>query len=518
MQVWPYQESDYFESALQTDLHLLLRSFYTTHTPSSISSHPSATAPTIISLTFSSFKRSYKDLFFHELHTFCPLRIDEEIFFQQIIRHILFLFHHPAPDLFPSFPLELRQALWNIGIFFLLYCFYGTRCVKNHHKIFRIRVSPEEWYEIILAYQRLKSLGNIGLQAIKVFHKLQADSAFHYSSYSGGPSLYRVSKMIEDIRLRGKDLSRSDFPQYLQQIVEGNIFISSHCEEMRSLVINDMSNSPYRFIFSSSSTPLDALLLASADTSLPHAVNMDQSMKEFFGISDGENSNSHAAHLEESSEEDNPLETQIASTKVSEGQSSTLSLLEQLERETNEVLGGVDHRLESERTTVTKKVRANSTQVRRKKPQSAPSRGKRSPRNNEEGVTPENDPLRLLEQLEKGSMELLGAESTVRGGKGRKKSETVKTKRSSKIDTKEIPSEILMRLEAEVSEVLENVAAPKTAAKERQRKKPNETKKVRRESTRKKTSDDKHSSANDTLSLLEQLERETMEVLSGSEL
>jgi hypothetical protein len=529
MQLWPYRESDCFESAIHDDLHLLLHSFFTSSTPASSFSSSSHAS---IHLTFCSFKRTYKDLFFHELHNFCPLRIHEDIFFQQIIHHILILFHHPSPDIeiLTQFPIELRQALWNIGVFFLLYCFYGTRSDQNHQKKFRIRVSPEEWYELILAYERLKSLGKIGLQAIKIFHKLQADSAFHFSSYSGGPSLSRISKMIEDIRLK-KRHSRSDFPQYLQGIIEGNELVSSQSEEMRSLVFNDS----HRFTFPTSWTPLDAALLRSDLVS--HTANMDESMKDFFGFSDGNGDNDKDAGYSHNvvfdGSEDSPCEQTVSKSRSfarnSKAPSSTLSLLEQLERETGEVLGLSSQEVSGNRKkTATKKAR---TTAPRKKAQTVPPAARSSLEDSSE-----NDPLRLLEQLEQDSRELLGtdrSDTDPKPAKSRKRnpkgSESVKTKPRSKADTKSIASDILMQLEAEVSEVFGEVAAPKlnTKTKAPRTKKTMDTKKApgrgrkHQESQSKSEAEDPSrgttGTENDTLSLLEQLERETMEVLSGGE-
>lgn len=400
MQLWPHQESTIFHEAIIHDFHVLLCSFLRTY-----------------NLTFTNFKRIYAELSFTEIYKLCPNRIHQEMYFQHLIQHVLSLLHHPSNDIeiFSSYPIQLSEALWNIGVFFLLYCLFGTR-LECHNKL-RIRVSPEEWFEVILAYQRFKSLGNIGIQAMKVFHKLQTDSAFHFSCYSGGPSLYRVMKIIEDIRL--KQFDNRHHPNYLQNIAEGNEFIKSQIEDIRALVLLGL-NGHSCFIVTQNLTPLDLALLGESNQ---NPVTMDQEMREFFGVSTSTPEISQEQLLEPDTDE---VETHTLTESLNRSQTiqqSALSLLEQLEQETGEILGT------PRRTNTVKAAKSGNRKKNSKTDQIA------------------SDPVTVLEQLENDSLEVLGStvESSVkkkrRAESSNRRSKTPKTAVLSKDLTRDLSTE-----------------------------------------------------------------------------
>jgi hypothetical protein len=363
-------------------------------------------------------------------------------------------------------------------------------------------VSPEIWFEIILAYQRLKGLGRIALQAIKVFHKLQSESAFHFSSYSGGPSLCRVTTIIEDIRLQRGPQRRRNHPQYFQILVTGNEYLSSHSEEMSAIVCNGFGNH-LGFLVCDTVAPIDAILLEPDDST--SEVNMDQEMRDFFGLSE--------ERVREAS--DNEREDVQEST--------TLSLLEQLERDTVEVLGVTSLNERESMTNETAKRRKNN---RRKvsKPLSSGG-GERVAASSSERAS-ENNLLALLQQLEQDSMEVLGRDvnpipASVAMKKTRKK--RGESSPQSKVDEGTHELSVLEQLEMESREVLGESPLTLPKVSRVQRKKASEkvprsrapTEKKSRSESRKKVIESQMSET--TLRLLEQLERDTMEVLSAGE-
>jgi hypothetical protein len=89
----------------------------------------------------------------------------------------------------------LREALWNVGVFYLLYVLYRTTQVAESEGV-RIRVSVEEWTQLLLAHERMKLLpGGCCEQAVATFHKLLAVDAFQFSLFSGPPSLHRLARV-----------------------------------------------------------------------------------------------------------------------------------------------------------------------------------------------------------------------------------------------------------------------------------------------------------------------------------
>jgi hypothetical protein len=412
----------------------------------------------------------------------------------------LSLLNHPSNEtLLNDYPFELGQTLWNIGVFFLLYCLYGTR--PDSHTKLRIRVSPEIWFELLLAYQRLKALGRISLQAMKVFHKLQIDSAFQFTYYSGGPSLCRVVTILEEVRGQRDVLQRRRYhPQYFQILVSGNEYLSSHAEELSRLVFDGFGNH-LGFLVSQMIAPIDATLLES-DEGTQHS-NMTQEMRDFFGLPE-EDERDTVSEVEEVEEE------------------TPLSLLEQLERDTVTVLGRTSN---DERDEVVNEP-IKKGRMSRRKVATNPSSGRRvAPAASSKRAT--ETQLSLLEQLEQDSMEVLGRDMVSSPNVSITVTRHVAPKTNRKKNHVPAPQledhgademSVLEQLEMESMEVLGEspsiMILPKVAR--ASRKKVTEKTPRRKTPPEKKTLSSKVVESETTgasLSLLEQLERDTMEVL-----
>ena len=110
---------------------------------------------------------------------------------------VLDLLHNPPKfEESLSLPTELLELVWNMGIFYMLHTLHFTRLSDT--KDTKIRLSPEVWTELLLAYERFSFFPEYTSQAMRIFRLLVSNDVFQFGLYTGVPSLYRVMAVIQE--------------------------------------------------------------------------------------------------------------------------------------------------------------------------------------------------------------------------------------------------------------------------------------------------------------------------------
>jgi hypothetical protein len=187
MQLWRPQQVACFDIAMKADLTALIISFI---------SHRK--------LAFSEFKKEWAQKKMSNLHHLCPRKVNPNLYLQSLFQNTLDLLHNiPNENAavalgLDSYDRSISNMIWNIGVFYTLYTLYYMRL--NSHTKTRIRVSPEIWLEMLLAFERMSFFGLLTSQATRVFQRLVKDKAFHFAMYTGGPTLHRVYCSLSMVR------------------------------------------------------------------------------------------------------------------------------------------------------------------------------------------------------------------------------------------------------------------------------------------------------------------------------
>lgn len=99
-------------------------------------------------------------------------------------------------DILPMLPTGLQEMLWNLGVFYTLHTLHYTRLANNYNT--KIRLSPEVWTELLVAYERLDLFPAFSSQASRIFRLLVSNDVFQYAIYTGAATLYRVMRVVQE--------------------------------------------------------------------------------------------------------------------------------------------------------------------------------------------------------------------------------------------------------------------------------------------------------------------------------
>ena len=138
------------------------------------------------------------------------------------------------------------EVVWNIGVFYLLYVLFKTAPPIPDGG--RIRVGPEEWTLLLLIHERMQFLiGTFCHQAVKAFHKLLAVDAFQFSLYSGIPSLHQLTRLTQrlssapTVAVEAVPLTHTNIHHQSDSTVGGSAMSSSDTQDTPARIVSGRS-------------------------------------------------------------------------------------------------------------------------------------------------------------------------------------------------------------------------------------------------------------------------------------